>query len=150
MFIVTSGETIKTASNCNRTLTRDQPAFVHSVFWVHSPVYSLLSSVVCWWSHHWHWSWHTVLHRFTAPLTYALCSSVITTSFHSAINTRSPLYATHLPAVAQLSIYQPPTKELFNRSCVTASLSPITNTLNHNWDCAYTNDWLSSSCCSLV
>jgi hypothetical protein len=150
MFIVTSVQTIKTASNCNRTLTRDQPAFVHSVLWVRSPVYSLLSSVVYWWSQHWHWSERTVLHRFTGSLAYALCSSAIITSFHSAVNTRSLLYTTHLPAVAQMSIHQPTTKKLFNHSCITASQGPVTYTLNHNWDCAYTNDWLSISCCPPV
>jgi hypothetical protein len=150
MFFVTSVQTIKTASNCNRTLTRDQSAFVHSVLWDHSPVYSLLSSVVYWWSQHWRWSEHTVLYRFTGSLAYALRSSAIITSFHSAVDTHSPLYTTHLPAVAQMSIYQPTTKEVFNRSCIIASQGPVIYTLNHNWDCAYTNDWLSISCCPLV
>lgn len=40
---------------------------------------------------------------------------------------------------------QPLTKELFNHSCVTALLGPIRSTLNHNWDCAYANNWLSIS-----
>jgi hypothetical protein len=68
------------------------------------------------------------------------CAFLPLLPLNSAFDTCSPLYARHLPTVAQLSIYQPSTKELFNHSCITALLGPITDTLNHDWDCANIND----------
>ena len=84
----------KTVSNWKRTLTKDYPALVHSLLWVHNPVYSLLSSIVCWCSQHWRRSRTQYFTDALPPLCNAQCSSAVTISLslcrlHSLSATRN-------------------------------------------------------------
>lgn len=75
-------------------LTRDYPALVNSVLWAHSPIYSLLSLVVCWCSRHWYWSWtqYSTDALFHALHTMHFCSDIL--PLLNIVKTRSLLLNT--------------------------------------------------------
>jgi len=73
------------------SLTTDKPALAHSVHLAHSPIYSLLNSVVYWCSQH---SPHSLLHFATH------CAVT-----HSAVKTRLPHHAALCHAVHHTNVH---------------------------------------------
>ena len=93
---------IELSQEFQESLTGDYVALIHSVLWAHSPVYSLLSSVVYWCSQLWQQSWiqystDSLIHSLL-PVHFRSYNLPSLCHLHFAL-----LYATHWLAVTQLS-----------------------------------------------
>ena len=147
MFIVTTVQQLKqlviktqNSEEFQKSLTTDNPALVHSVHLAHSPIHSLLNSVVYWFSQQsTHLLIHYATHRAVPPSAVNICCPL-----HSTLCRQHSLSATHKTLPSTLAVRYTQNSAVNTRCpldttlCRQHSLSATLNTLPSTLAVRYT------------